>query len=453
MAGGAGRGWAVLAGRWALGCSSAAACGVQPAICDADALIGCAPEPCQPPSCHLLLRPAGSQTKCAWFAQTVIAACTAFHQACIQERAPPARLHLRWGRRPASLPRQLAAPSAHPCTGAADASAPRGAPHFSPHRHPTGGGGGERPAPSSSSSSPMARSRGVGAVLGWTITHALLLAAAVLAASFVPAARQAAPQLGAVHAAAVDAWALLAPGGVWHPAAFIEHKGHLVVEASLLVVISFLLLQGTFRPSKDEEGPLTEQVRCCTCCCRAAAATAAHAAAAAACCYQSWCCCWACCHFAAPLFCGMNAVAKLPLMPALMHTLHPCRIHALLFLVHSLQEIDELCEEWEPEPLYPPVSAAQAAWKEPVISSQTGTQVGQCAGGWHAAGVAPRALAVVAGTSQQMHATCSCMLCRQPGGQGVKLSLLPNHVMRLQQGVKAMAFVECDAPLLTRRWW
>lgn len=89
----------------------------------------------------------------------------------------------------------------------------------------------------------MARSRGVGAVLGWALTHALLLAAAVLAAAFVPAARHAAPQLGAVHAAAVEAWALLAPGGAWHPAAFIEHKGHLVVEASLLVVISFLLLQ------------------------------------------------------------------------------------------------------------------------------------------------------------------------------------------------------------------
>ncbi|PRW20998.1 long chain base biosynthesis 1-like [Chlorella sorokiniana] len=143
----------------------------------------------------------------------------------------------------------------------------------------------------------MARSRGVGAVLGWAFTHALLLAAAVLAASYVPAARQAVPQLGAVHAAAVEAWALLAPGGAWHPAAFIEHKGHLVVEASLLVVISFLLLQGTFRPSKDEEEPLTER------------------------------------------------------------------------------EIDELCDEWEPEPLYPPVSAAQTGWKEPVISSQAGTQV------------------------------------------------------------------------------
>lgn len=44
------------------------------------------------------------------------------------------------------------------------------------------------------------------------------------------------------------------------------------------------------------------------------------------------------------------------------------------------QEIDELCDEWEPEPLYPPVSAAQAAWKEPVISSQAGTQVCWCDG-------------------------------------------------------------------------
>lgn len=44
------------------------------------------------------------------------------------------------------------------------------------------------------------------------------------------------------------------------------------------------------------------------------------------------------------------------------------------------QEIDELCEEWEPEPLFPAVTPEQAAWQEPVISSQTGTQVG--AGGW-----------------------------------------------------------------------
>lgn len=51
-------------------------------------------------------------------------------------------------------------------------------------------------------------------------------------------------------------------------------------------------------------------------------------------------------------------------------------------LPHStcLQEIDELCEEWEPEPLYPALPPEQAAWKEPVISKQAGTQVGPL--GW-----------------------------------------------------------------------
>lgn len=36
--------------------------------------------------------------------------------------------------------------------------------------------------------------------------------------------------------------------------------------------------------------------------------------------------------------------------------------------------MDELCEEWEPEPLYPSLPPEQAAWKEPVISSQVGKQ-------------------------------------------------------------------------------
>ena len=40
-----------------------------------------------------------------------------------------------------------------------------------------------------------------------------------------------------------------------------------------------------------------------------------------------------------------------------------------------MQEVEELCAEWEPEPLCPPLTAAQAAWREPVISSQVGTQV------------------------------------------------------------------------------
>lgn len=217
----------------------------------------------------------------------------------------------------------------------------------------------------------MARSRGIGGVLGWAFTHTLLLAAAVLAASFVPAARQAAPQLGAVHTAAVEAWALLAPGGTWHPATFIEHKGHLVVEASLLVVISFLLLQGTFRPSKDEEEPLTERVR--------------RYAAGCWCCRECRLLLWPRADSAAELDVAVvrvclpriKAVGTAPSSsPSCPTPCMPVPPHSNACLPACLQEIDELCDEWEPEPLYPPVSAVQAGWKEPVISSQTGTQVG-----------------------------------------------------------------------------
>lgn len=43
---------------------------------------------------------------------------------------------------------------------------------------------------------------------------------------------------------------------------------------------------------------------------------------------------------------------------------------------HSqLQEVDELCEEWEPEPLYPSLPPELRDWKEPVISSPVGSQV------------------------------------------------------------------------------
>ena len=37
-----------------------------------------------------------------------------------------------------------------------------------------------------------------------------------------------------------DCWNLLRPGGAWHPAEFIEHKGHLVLEGALLGGISFM---------------------------------------------------------------------------------------------------------------------------------------------------------------------------------------------------------------------
>jgi serine palmitoyltransferase len=103
--------------------------------------------------------------------------------------------------------------------------------------------------------------RGVGGALAWALTRALLLAGAALALSFLPAAQHAVPQLAKLNAAAVGGWALVAPGGPWHPTAFIEHKGHVVVEGFLLVVITLLLLQGSFKPGAQEEERLTEKVR------------------------------------------------------------------------------------------------------------------------------------------------------------------------------------------------
>lgn len=61
-----------------------------------------------------------------------------------------------------------------------------------------------------------------------------------------------------------EAWAIIGPGGRLHPGWFLEHKGHLVVEGLLIVIIAVMLLQSRFSPkaTEDEEG-LTEKV-CCT---------------------------------------------------------------------------------------------------------------------------------------------------------------------------------------------
>jgi hypothetical protein len=46
-----------------------------------------------------------------------------------------------------------------------------------------------------------------------------------------------------------------------------------------------------------------------------------------------------------------------------------------VLLAYVLQEVDELCEEWEPEPLAPPLTDAQRAWREPIVSSEAGREV------------------------------------------------------------------------------
>lgn len=57
------------------------------------------------------------------------------------------------------------------------------------------------------------------------------------------------------------AWARLKPGGLWHPQYFIEHQGHWVVEAVLLIIITYLLFQNSQKPPKSKEKPLSKQVR------------------------------------------------------------------------------------------------------------------------------------------------------------------------------------------------
>ena len=60
-------------------------------------------------------------------------------------------------------------------------------------------------------------------------------------------------------------WSIIGPGGRLHPSWFLEHKGHLVVEGLLIVILAVMLLQSRFSPkaTEDEEG-LTEKVCSCS---------------------------------------------------------------------------------------------------------------------------------------------------------------------------------------------
>lgn len=58
----------------------------------------------------------------------------------------------------------------------------------------------------------------------------------------------------------LEFWAIIGPGGKLHPAAFLEHKGHIVIEGALVIVILYLFLQSTFKPSSRSHDELTEKV-------------------------------------------------------------------------------------------------------------------------------------------------------------------------------------------------
>lgn len=59
-----------------------------------------------------------------------------------------------------------------------------------------------------------------------------------------------------------DVYETFKPGGRLHPTYFLEHKGHLVIEAVCLLVIAYLSLHPRApHRSRKQEAPLTEQAR------------------------------------------------------------------------------------------------------------------------------------------------------------------------------------------------
>lgn len=126
------------------------------------------------------------------------------------------------------------------------------------------------------------------------VSTAMAMAVGVALLSLIPTARDTLPHLARLHAAGMEAWQYVRPGGPLHPGDFLEHHGHLFLEAGLLVVIVYLLFQTSTKPPRGKAfSPLTEK------------------------------------------------------------------------------EVQELCDEWTPEPLWQPLNEFQTAWLEsiPVITA------------------------------------------------------------------------------------
>lgn len=60
--------------------------------------------------------------------------------------------------------------------------------------------------------------------------------------------------------AAQEFWGIIGPGGKLHPAYFLDHKGHLVIEGLLVLLIVYLALQQAFQVKPQAEAPLTDKV-------------------------------------------------------------------------------------------------------------------------------------------------------------------------------------------------
>lgn len=93
------------------------------------------------------------------------------------------------------------------------------------------------------------------------VLPALLAVALAVAACFRPEVQRLVPAAVEVERAVRDGWALVEPGGKLHPTRFLESRGHLVVEGCLLLVITYLLVQGSFKPRAKESQPLTDKAR------------------------------------------------------------------------------------------------------------------------------------------------------------------------------------------------
>ena len=80
------------------------------------------------------------------------------------------------------------------------------------------------------------------------------------AETYLPRSLSGVPQ--AVVSLITRFWEIFGPGGEFHPTAFLESKGHLVLEGLLIAVILYLFLQKSFNPSfqKNIQAELSEQV-------------------------------------------------------------------------------------------------------------------------------------------------------------------------------------------------
>ncbi|KAF6262798.1 pyridoxal phosphate-dependent transferase [Scenedesmus sp. NREL 46B-D3] len=68
------------------------------------------------------------------------------------------------------------------------------------------------------------------------------------------------PTLAKAKAGAVEFWEIIGPGGRLHPGWFLEHKGHIVIEGLLMVIIAVMLLQSRFYPrTTEDEDALTDK--------------------------------------------------------------------------------------------------------------------------------------------------------------------------------------------------